>query len=125
MKKAIRLIMMLLFAAIIITVVSCETASKKEQSKAKSSTQETNKTSFTTALGTFDTEKVIMEFYEDGLRAGAIDKEYNEPYRHGDEKYFKQDWVSLIGVPNNSEAQAVYDEALRQYKKGYEEGLNF
>lgn len=136
MNKVIKLIVLLLFPATLAMMVSCETSPKKEQPKAESITQEPaittpkeedNRRSFTTALGIFDTEKVINMFYQKGVSQGAISKKYGQYHfaGNGTEETFKQEWVSAFGVPNNSEAKTVYDEALKQYLQGYKEGYNF
>lgn len=80
---------------------------------------------FTTSKGRiFSVEKTLEHFYNEGVREGTFDKENNSS-SFGTSSRFKSLWVNALGMPNNDKAQDVYNRALEEYKRGYQDGLNF
>lgn len=109
---------------------------KTEQVEAQPAEPETpaEPTTFTTAKGTFNIEKALNRMYEEGVPDGTGKKSLHDripssfpksKMRKEAEKFFKQKWVIYYGMPDNDEAQAVYEKAREQYLKGFDDGWNF
>lgn len=85
--------------------------------------------SFTTSKGTFPIKKVLNHWYDFGVDNGASDKSLPHPRKYfagaGTETKFKDFWVSWYGIPNNDKARETYNDALKKYIQGYEDGWNF
>ena len=81
----------------------------------------------TSASGVFSIKKVLESSYQDGVRGGGFCKRWGNPHAagHGTEAYFKNRWTSSYGIPNNEKAKEVYNQALKEYLRGYNDGLNF
>lgn len=90
--------------------------------------KETEKKTFTTSNGTYYIDEVIQRCYNIGAQDGAKHKKYNLSYHSsgdGTESGFKGLWTTLYGLPNNDKAREVYNDALKKYIQGYEDGWNF
>ena len=81
----------------------------------------------TSASGVFSIKKVLESSYQNGVRGGGLCKRYGDPHfaGHGTEAYFKNSWTNAYGIPNNEKAKEVYNQALKEYLRGYNDGLNF
>ena len=81
---------------------------------------------FTTSKGTYDKEKAIEYFYNFAADLGAGDQKYHYHFNgNGTDEDYKNLFVWNYGMPTNDKAKSVYDEGLKAYKKGYEDGFNF
>ncbi len=91
-------------------------------------------TTFTTGKGTFSIENVLKRMYDEGVTDGSGKRSLHNKIpssfskskmRLAAKDNFKQKWVIWYGKPDNEEAKSVYNDALEQYMKGFEDGWNF
>ena len=110
----------------------------KKKKKPKTEYQEQQKKemedeTFTTSKGEYLTKKVIQHFYnkgvEDGVRDKRGSKERNRNYYHfdgnGTEEQGKAFFISWFGIPSDEKAKEVYNQAIKKYISGYEDGWNY
>ena len=89
---------------------------------------------FTTQKGTYNIEQVLKRMHEEGVSDGSSKRSLHDKIpssftkskmRQDAKSNFKQKWVIWYGMPDNEEAKAVYNDALEEYMKGFEDGWNF
>ena len=103
---------------------SIEAAERETAEREAEENKRMEEEGFTTSKGRYSTKGVIGHFYNEGVREGTWDKQNNRS-SFGTSSRFKSLWVNAFGMPNNDKAQDVYNRALEEYKRGYQDGLNF
>lgn len=90
-------------------------------------------TSFTTSKGTYSISGAMQNAYDQAVstasgRRGLHDKNpslFKKSGAKAIEADFKSWWMAYYGMPSDDLARDVYQRALKQYKKGFEDGWNY
>ena len=106
---------------------------KAETERQEQQKKEMEDETFTTSKGEYLTKKVIQHFYNTGVEDGVRDKqgtkELNRSQYHfagnGTEGHGKSLFVSWFGIPSYEKAKEVYNQAIKKYISGYEDGWNY
>ena len=78
----------------------------------------------------YDVKKLIKSFYQRGVQLGQHDKtggtrQIKYFHNNGTEKGFKSEFVYNFGIPSDDKSQKIYNQGLKEYLRGYEDGWNF
>ena len=78
----------------------------------------------------YDVDKLIKSFYQRGVQLGQHDKtggtrQIKYFSHHGTEDGFKSEFVYNFGIPSDDRSQEIYNQGLKEYLRGYEDGWNF
>lgn len=78
----------------------------------------------------YDVDKLIKSFYQRGVQLGQHDKtggtrQIKYFSNHGTEDGFKSEFAYNFGIPSDDRSQEIYNQGLKEYLRGYEDGWNF
>lgn len=78
----------------------------------------------------YDVEKLIKSFYQRGVQLGQHDKTSGTQQikyfsNHGTEVGFKSEFAYNFGIPSDDRSKEIYNQGLKEYLRGYEDGWNF
>lgn len=101
---------------------------KQQETRDAVEKERAEENSFTTSIGTLDTEKVLSMCYQQGVHNYGLfgnpkDPTYDPEWRT--EEKFKLFWQNNFGLPNNEKAKSIYQKGYKRYTEGWDDAANF